>query len=129
LKKKKLHKETFSISKESANIINEAIKKNRNIYAVGTTTIRALESSSTKNKVIGAKNKETEIFIFPGYNFKIPYKGLITNFHLPKSSLLMLVSAFTSEEIIQNAYKIAIEKKYRFFSFGDSMLLTRKLNS
>lgn len=116
-----LHPEFFSVSKDAADKINNG--KGR-LFVVGTTTIRALESSAKDGKV-SACSKETSIFIYPGYHWKLNYAGLITNFHLPKSTLLMLVSAFSSRERILEAYQEAIAQRYRFYSFGDAMLLLR----
>jgi S-adenosylmethionine:tRNA ribosyltransferase-isomerase len=117
--KKKLHAEYYEIDKKNADIINN--RKGR-LFVVGTTSIRTLESVSKNGKIIAGKGK-TEIFIKPGYKFKNKIDGMITNFHLPKSTLLMLVSAFIGRKKILDAYKIAIKKKYRFFSFGDVMLI------
>ncbi len=114
-----MHSEYFSVSKESADIINN--RKGR-VIAVGTTSCRVLESASDENGIIHPMSDDTQIFIYPGYKFKM-IDGLITNFHLPESTLLMLVSAFSSKEIMMNAYKEAIEKEYRFFSFGDAMFI------
>lgn len=118
----KMHEEIFEIPESSAKIINEAKSKGHRIIAVGTTTTRALESSCDENnKVIPQKNS-TDIFIYPGYEFKV-IDGLITNFHLPKSTLLMLVSAFTSREYMLKVYETAVQEKYHFFSFGDAMFI------
>jgi len=121
--------EKFIISKTNAKIINSAISNNNRIVAVGTTSARALESvasevcSSKNDKTfIKGYSGETSIFIYPGYKFKV-INALITNFHLPKSTPLMMASAFSSREIILKAYKEAIKEKYRFFSYGDSMLI------
>ena len=115
----RIHSEFFSISKNSAKKINERKGK---LFVVGTTAIRALESSVRNNKVIPAA-KETDIFIYPGYKWKLRYGGMITNFHLPKSTLLMLVSAFLSKKRIFELYNEAIKERYKFYSFGDCMLL------
>ena len=117
--KHEMHSEWFSISEETANAINN--RKGR-LIAVGTTSCRVLESVSDENGVIHAGEGETAIFIYPGYRFKA-IEGLVTNFHLPESTLIMLVSAFSSRENVLNAYKTAVEEKYRFFSFGDAMLI------
>ncbi len=119
---RKLHSEYFEISKEAAEIIN---KRKGRLFAVGTTVVRALESAADKQGKIKAMKKRTELFIMPGYKFKSSIDALITNFHLPKSSLLMLVCAFAGKERIMRTYREAIEKKYRFFSFGDAMLVFR----
>lgn len=120
----KMHKEFYSISEESARIINNAIDNNSRIIAVGTTTVRTLETVATKDGHVMSGEGETEIFIYPPYEFKI-VNGIITNFHLPESTLLMLVSAFIGRDKTLEIYKFAVEEKYRFFSFGDAMFLTR----
>lgn len=122
VKKHQMHSEYYEIDKETCDILNKAKQDKRKIISVGTTTTRTLESVMTKyNKFIPTK-EETNIFIYPGYKFKA-IDTQITNFHLPKSTLIMLVSAFATKEIILNAYKEAVKNKYRFFSFGDSMIL------
>ncbi len=118
----KMHSERFKMSKEVALELNKAKKENRNIIAVGTTSLRTLEAISTKYGEFKECEENTEIFIYPGYNFKA-VDGLITNFHLPKSTLLMLVSALSSKENILRAYNYAINNKFRFFSFGDAMYI------
>ena len=110
------------MTKEVADRLNKAKAENRKIYAVGTTSTRTLESIMTKYNKFVECDEETSIYIYPGYKYKA-IDGLITNFHLPKSTLLMLVSALSSREYILNAYKHAIENKYRFFSFGDAMFI------
>ena len=120
--KHKMHYESFSMTKEVADKLNEAKKKQRKIYAVGTTSTRTLEAIMTKYQRFVECNESTNIFIYPGYEFKA-IDGLITNFHLPKSTLLMLVSALASKDKILNAYHHAIEERYRFFSFGDAMFI------
>ena len=118
----KMDSEYFEISPQSAEIINQAKSEGKNIVAVGTTSVRTLETVMNKyNKIIPVKDS-SELFIYPGYEFKITDK-LITNFHLPKSTLLMLVSAFASKEYIFKAYQEAIKEKYRFYSYGDCMLI------
>lgn len=118
----KMHREFFEISEKTANAINEAKDTGKNIVAVGTTTVRTLETTVQKyGKVIPVRDF-SEMFIYPGYEFKIVDK-MLTNFHLPKSTLLMLVSAFAGKEFIFNAYSQAIGQKYRFFSYGDCMLI------
>lgn len=119
-----MHSESYYISEENAKLLNDAVQNNKNIIAVGTTSIRVLESNFNNDKFTSG-NYDTNIFIYPGYKFKV-VNEVITNFHLPKSSLIMLVSAFSSSEIIMNAYLSAIENKYRFFSFGDAMFITTK---
>ncbi len=122
VEKHKMHSEKFEISKETAEIINSTKLSGGRIIAVGTTVVRALESAPNEEGLIKPTNSETDIFIYPEYKFKI-IDALITNFHLPKSTLLMLVSAFYNREKILKCYKEAIEKKYRFFSFGDAMFI------
>lgn len=118
----KMDSELFEISPESAQIINEAKSKGKNIVAVGTTSVRTLETVMNKyGKIVPVKDS-SELFIYPGYKFKIVDK-LITNFHLPKSTLLMLVSAFASKEYIFEAYSQAVKNKYKFYSYGDCMLI------
>jgi len=117
-----MHSEYIEVSKESADIINKAKKDGRRIIAVGTTSIRVLESACDEGGHIVPCSKETKIFIYPGYKFKI-VDGIITNFHLPESTLIMLVSAFCGIEETLNLYNIAVKEKYRFFSFGDATLL------
>lgn len=118
----KMHSEYFEIAPASLKKIKEAIKNKKRIFAVGTTTIRALESSARGGELSGTQGW-TDLFIVPGYKFRFPYAGLITNFHLPKSTLLLLVCAFGGKERIFSAYQEAIEKRYRFYSFGDAMLI------
>lgn len=122
IKNHKMHTESYEITEEAAEIINETKASGARIIAVGTTSVRALESVATKYGKIKAATGETDIFIYPGYKFKV-VDALITNFHLPKSTLLMLVSAFSDCELIIKAYKHAVQEKYRFFSFGDAMFI------
>ena len=117
-----MHSEFFVVEKEAADRINEARKNGGRIIAVGTTSCRTLESAADENGIIHPMSKETDIFIYPGYKFKA-IDALITNFHLPESTLLMLVSALAGRENIMNAYNEAVKEKYRFFSFGDAMLI------
>lgn len=117
-----MHSEFFTISKEAAELINKTREQGNNIVAVGTTSVRTLEAASDKNGRIKENSAWTDIFIYPGYEFKVVDK-LITNFHLPESTLLMLISAFASRDMILDSYKQAIEKRYRFFSFGDAMII------
>ena len=114
-----MHSEFISVSKETADLINN--RKGR-VFAVGTTSCRTLESVSDENGIVHPVTDDTKIFIYPGYRFKIT-DALITNFHLPESTLLMLVSALTSRELMLKTYNEAIDMKYRFFSFGDAMLI------
>lgn len=122
VKKHKMHSEFYQISKKTADLINETKKNNKRIISTGTTTTRTLESVYKKNGEIKEDSGWTDIFIYPGFEFKV-IDCQITNFHLPKSTLIMLVSALANREIILDAYKDAVEKKYRFFSFGDAMFL------
>ena len=122
VKNHKMHSEFYQISKETADLINETKKNNKRIISTGTTTTRTLESVYKKNGEIKEDSGWTDIFIYPGFEFKV-IDCQITNFHLPKSTLIMLVSALSTKEIILDAYKDAVEKKYRFFSFGDAMFL------
>lgn len=118
----KMHTEYYQMSKETAELLTLTRKNNKKIIAVGTTSVRTLETIMTKYGEFRECSGNTDIFIYPGYKFKgIDY--LITNFHLPKSTLVMLVSALAGRENILNAYKEAVKEKYRFFSFGDSMLI------
>lgn len=117
-----MHSEYYELSEEAANIINETKKTGGRIISVGTTSTRTLETIGNDAGEVVPKSGWTDIFIYPGYKFKV-VDALITNFHLPESTLMMLVSAFASREIIMNAYQIAIENNYRFFSFGDAMFL------
>ena len=121
----KLHEENFYISKNTAEIINNHIKNKKRVVAIGTTTLRALESAwDSDSQIILPGNQSTDIFIKEGFKFNV-VSALVTNFHLPQSSLLMLVSAFAGKELIFSAYKYAIEKKLRFFSYGDAMIIER----
>ena len=110
------------LSQETADILNETRKNGGRIICVGTTSCRTLESLVNADGSFEAKSKWTEIFIYPGYTFKA-MDGLITNFHLPESTLVMLVSAFAGREKVLNAYAEAVREKYRFFSFGDAMCI------
>lgn len=117
-----MHTEHYSIPKVTADLINETKKKGGRVICVGTTSCRTLESAATFYGEIRECSGDTDIFIYPGYEFKC-MDGLITNFHLPESTLIMLVSAFAGYENVMNAYNIAVSEKYRFFSFGDAMLI------
>lgn len=123
-----MHSELYMITKEVADKLNKAKKEKRRIIAVGTTSTRTLESNITKYGCFKETTEETKIFIYPGYKF-IGIDALITNFHLPKSTLVMLVSALAGRDNILNAYKYAVNNKYRFFSFGDAMFITNDINS
>lgn len=118
----KMHSETFEISEKAAEQINRAKAEGKKIVAVGTTTVRTLETAYKKFGCIKACHDHSELFIYPPYEFKV-IDNLITNFHLPKSTLLMLVSALAGKDFIFEAYKEAIENKYRFFSYGDCMYI------
>ena len=117
-----MHSEFFTLSQETAELINKTKENGKKIIAVGTTSVRTLETLADEKGCIKAGSGWTDIFIYPGYKFKL-VDNLITNFHLPESTLLMLVSAFTSKDMILKAYKIAIDEKYCFFSFGDAMII------
>jgi len=117
-----MHSEYYSISREACDIINGTRKRNGRVIAVGTTSCRVLETVTGEDGITAEGEGETDIFIYPGYHFKA-IDGLITNFHLPESTLLMLVSAFAGRETILAAYKEAIRLNYRFFSFGDAMFI------
>ena len=124
----KMHKEEYHISKKAEQKINHAILTKKRIFAVGTTCVKTLESACYKHEtkdiyLVKAEKGTSSLFISPEYKMKIRYAGLITNFHLPKSSLLLLVCSFYSKEQIMQIYQKAIEKKYRFYSFGDAMIL------
>ncbi len=118
-----MHSEFFSVSEESAAVINEAKKNGGRVLAVGTTSCRVLESASDEEGIVHPMTADTGIFIYPGYRFKT-VDMLLTNFHLPESTLLMLVSALSDKEKVMEAYRQAIAREYRFYSFGDCMLLT-----
>ncbi|MGA9179166.1 MAG: tRNA preQ1(34) S-adenosylmethionine ribosyltransferase-isomerase QueA [Desulfobacterales bacterium] len=118
----RIHSEWYSISKETADRINESKKKGHRIVAVGTTAVRTLEYAGKENGIVAQGEGSCDLFIYPGYKFKT-VDAMLTNFHLPKSTLLMLVSAFSTRDNVLNAYKAAIEKQYRFFSYGDAMLI------
>lgn len=118
-----MHSEFFSVTEESARVINERRAAGGRIVAVGTTSCRTLESASDDNGIVHPMQADTGIFIYPGYRFKA-VDALITNFHLPESTLLMLVSAFSSREIMLRAYEEAVKERYKFFSFGDAMFIS-----
>lgn len=124
VEKHNMHSEMYIMPKDTADAINEAKKNGNNVIAVGTTCIRTLESVHKKHGDIREDSGWTDIFIYPGFEFKV-VDSLITNFHLPKSTLLMLVSAFSTKENILRAYDIAVKERYRFFSFGDAMFIKR----
>ncbi len=120
--KHKMHSEHYEIPEETARLINETKRNGGRVIAIGTTSCRTLESVATQYGEIKPCDGFTDIFIYPGYEFKV-LDGLVTNFHLPESTLIMLVSAFAGYENIMNAYQIAVKEKYRFFSFGDAMVI------
>lgn len=118
----KMHSEYFVIDEDACDVINETKKRGNKVFAVGTTSCRVLESATDEKGIIYSMAKETDIFIYPGYRFKM-IDGLLTNFHLPESTLIMLVAALVGKEEILNAYSVAVKEKYRFFSFGDCMFI------
>lgn len=124
----KMHSEYYEISKKAAEKINTAISQCRRIIAVGTTTTRALESAARNSLPLKAQKRWTDLFIYPGFRFQV-VDCMVTNFHLPKSSLLVMVSAFAGIETIKRAYCYAIEHNFRFYSYGDAMLILRKKNN
>ena len=117
-----MHSEHFYIKKEDVDKINETKKNGKRVISVGTTSCRVLESIADENGLVHEAEEDTSIYIYPGYKFKC-IDSLITNFHLPKSTLIMLVSALAGREFILDAYKEAVKEKYRFFSFGDAMII------
>ena len=125
LSEHKMHSEWYAISPELADAVRETRARGGRVIAVGTTSLRALESAAAEDGTLEAGSGDTDIFITPGYAFRI-VDALITNFHLPKSTLLMLVSALAGVEAIRDAYRHAVDARYRFFSYGDAMLLTRR---
>ena len=120
-----MHKEYYSISQETADLIKATKAAGKRVIAVGTTSIRTLESAATAVGEIAGRTDWTNIFIYPGYEFKI-VDGIVTNFHLPKSTLIMLISAFAGQEFVLKAYEQAVKERYRFFSFGDAMMIKRR---
>ena len=117
-----MHSELCMLSRETADILNATRQNGGRVICVGTTSCRTLESLVNEDGTFEEKSKWTEIFIYPGYTFKA-MDGLITNFHLPESTLVMLVSAFAGRENVLNAYNEAVKERYRFFSFGDAMFI------
>ena len=117
-----MHTEHYRLSQEVADKINKAKSEHRRVVAVGTTTVRTLETVAMHGVPLKAEEGDTSIFIYPPFEFKV-VDALVTNFHLPKSTLIMLVSAFAGYDSTMNLYKIAVENKYRFFSFGDCMFI------
>lgn len=118
----KMHEEAFTVSAATAEKINQAKKEGRPVLAVGTTSVRTLESACDENGIVKAGTSSTHIFMYPGYKFKV-IDQMFTNFHTPESTLIMLVSAFAGREHILNAYRTAVENRYRFFSYGDAMFI------
>ena len=117
-----MHSEYYEVTEEAATLINEAKQTGHRVIAVGTTSCRTLESAAADDGTLTAKSGWTDIFIYPGYTFKV-IDALITNFHLPESTLVMLVSALAGRDNIMNAYEEAVKERYRFFSFGDAMFI------
>ena len=117
----KMHREFYTVSQEAADAVNKAKAEGRRIIAVGTTSVRTLEAACKDGKLQAGGNW-TNIFIYPGYKYQL-VDALVTNFHLPQSTLLMLISAFATKEQVFAAYEEAIKERYRFFSFGDAMLI------
>jgi len=122
VEKHKMHSESYCISEENSAIITRAIKEKRRIFACGTTSLRALEACSGKFGKVPQQEGVTDLFIYPGYKFRV-VKALITNFHLPKSTLLLLASAFAGKELLFKAYEHAKAGRFRFFSYGDATLI------
>ena len=118
-----MHSEFYMVEEEEARRINDVKKAGGRVICVGTTSCRTLESAAGEDGAVKAGSGWTDIFIYPGYRFKV-LDGLVTNFHLPESTLVMLVSALAGREHVLNAYKEAIEERYRFFSFGDAMFIS-----
>jgi S-adenosylmethionine:tRNA ribosyltransferase-isomerase len=121
-----MHSEYYEITKEAADTINAAKQRGNKVICVGTTSCRTIESAADENGHLEPKCDNTEIFIYPGYRFKV-LDELITNFHLPESTLVMLVSALAGKENVLSAYEEAIKERYRFFSFGDAMYIRNGL--
>ena len=117
-----MHSEFYQVTPEAAKLINDTKAAGGRVICVGTTSCRTIESAADQNGVVQAGCGDTEIFIYPGYQFKV-LDNLITNFHLPESTLIMLVSALAGREHVLAAYETAVEEKYRFFSFGDAMFI------
>ena len=117
-----MHSEFYQVTPEAAKLINDTKAAGGRVICVGTTSCRTIESAADQNGVVQAGCGDTEIFIYPGYQFKV-LDNLITNFHLPESTLIMLVSALAGREHVLRAYETAVEMKYRFFSFGDAMFI------
>ena len=124
IKKHKIHHEWASIDQKTVDALNKLKKQSKNIIAIGTTSARTLEAFSAKTGKLQSGDKWVDIYIYPGYKYRF-VDDLITNFHLPKSSLLFMVSALATRELIIKTYKKAVAKKYRFFSFGDAMFISK----
>ena len=120
-----MHAEVYEMSKECADILNQAKKEKRRIFAIGTTSVRTLESVYNLYGKFEACNHETKLFIYPGYEWHT-IDGMLTNFHLPKSTLIMMIASYIGMDLCKEAYKEAVEERYRFFSFGDCMLITNE---
>ncbi len=118
----KLHREAYSISDDAADSINRALNERRRVVAIGTTTVRTLEFSASETGRVQAGNGEADLFIYPGFQFRV-IGAMLTNFHLPHSTLLMLVCAFGGKERVLAVYRHAVDQKYRFYSYGDCMFL------
>jgi S-adenosylmethionine:tRNA ribosyltransferase-isomerase len=125
IKEHKMEPELIALDSVTARMINETKKKGRKVIAVGTTTLKSLESACDDKGELSEFQGESDLFIYPGYRFKMDLDGLLTNFHLPKSTLIMLVCAFAGKDIIFEAYAKAIAQEYRFYSFGDAMLILK----
>ena len=121
-KKHQMHYETYCVDKHNADIIN---KRKGNLFIVGTTTMRTLETVTNEEGIVIPGKGKTNLFIYPGYKFKTKFKGFITNFHLPKTTLLLLVAAVIGRKELFKVYSEAIKKRYRFYSFGDAMMILR----
>ena len=117
-----MHTEWYNVPPQTADLINRTHEEGHRVICVGTTSCRTVESAADENGIVHAGSDDTSIFIYPGYKFRV-MDALITNFHLPESTLIMLVSAFAGREHVLDAYKEAVEMRYRFFSFGDAMML------
>ncbi len=124
-RKHRIHSERYEISQSSADLINECRSKGRRLIFVGTTSVRAVESSVDASGKVRAINGKTDLYIYPGYQFKL-VDGLITNFHMPDSTLILLVAALAGKENIERAYQHAVKKEYRFFSYGDAMFIIKR---
>ncbi len=123
--KYRMEQEYFKVDQQAARKVNQAKNNGSKIFAVGTTTVKVLESACNDSGEIFEMEGMSDIFIYPGHEFKFGFDGLLTNFHLPKSTLLMLVSAFAGRDKVLNAYRVAIENSYKFYSFGDAMLILK----